>query len=98
MKKIVFAALAMCVLGVSAREAAADGMPNPFYQNTSVGNRGLFFRKHPPYDQHFQTPAPLLGAYYAPPYAGGGMVNPYFPVPQVPVAPVQVPPVKIEKK
>ena len=30
-----------------------------------------------PYNAHFMTPAPLQGAYYAPP-TGGGMVNPYF--------------------
>jgi len=114
MKKFVFAALAMCVLGVSAREAAADGLPSPFLQNSRSGNRGLFFRKHPvpafqaapwysywPYDQHFMTPSPLQGAYYAPPYAGGGMVNPYFPTPQPPAMAVPVPATtvpKVEKK
>lgn len=32
-----------------------------------------------PYNAHFMTPAPLQGAYYAPPTHGGYPVNPYFP-------------------
>ena len=32
-----------------------------------------------PYNAHFMTPAPLPGAYYAPPTAGGMFANPYFP-------------------
>lgn len=57
-----------------------------------------------PYDGHFMTPAPIGGAFYGAPNAGGGPANPYFPgagyggygglpggpIP-VPVAPVPVP-------
>jgi hypothetical protein len=32
-----------------------------------------------PYNAHFMTPAPLTGAYYAPPPVGGMFANPYFP-------------------
>jgi hypothetical protein len=32
-----------------------------------------------PYNAHFMTPAPLTGAYYAPPSGPGMSVNPYFP-------------------
>ena len=41
------------------------------------------------------TPAPLAGAFYAPPYAGGYLMNPYFPAtgyPAYPGAPIGVPP------
>jgi hypothetical protein len=34
-----------------------------------------------PYDAHFQTPAPIMGAYYAPPIGGNFPVQPYFPAP-----------------
>jgi hypothetical protein len=40
-----------------------------------------------PYDAHFQTPAPIFGAYYAPPIGGNFPVQPYFPAP-IGVAPV----------
>lgn len=32
-----------------------------------------------PYDAHFQTPAPVTGAFYGPPGPGNFPVNPYFP-------------------
>jgi len=32
-----------------------------------------------PYDGHFQTPAPVQGAFYGPPTAGNFPVNPYYP-------------------
>ncbi|MFM8272912.1 MAG: hypothetical protein ACKODX_11340 [Gemmata sp.] len=32
-----------------------------------------------PYDGHFMTPAPVTGAFYAPPITGNFPVNPYFP-------------------
>lgn len=100
MKRFLFAAVALCVL---AATASADGIPSPFFQGKP--KRGLFFMKHPvpafqaapwylywPYTSHFQTPAPLGGPFYAPPYSGGGLVNPYFPtaphaMPAVPVPP-----------
>ena len=31
-----------------------------------------------PYDGHFQTPAPVSGAFYGPPTQGNFPVNPYF--------------------
>ena len=34
-----------------------------------------------PYDAHFMTPAPLQGAYYAPPMMGNYPAQPYFPSP-----------------
>jgi len=103
MKKLLFAAVALCVLAATARDASADGIPSPFYQGAP--KRGMFFKKHPvpafqaapwysywPYTSHFQTPSPLQGAFYAPPYGGGGMMNPYFPahggaMPVIPVPP-----------
>lgn len=44
-----------------------------------------------PYHAHFMTPAPLGGAYYGPP-AAGGMVNPYFPAAPAYAAPAQANP------
>lgn len=38
-----------------------------------------------PYDAHFQTPAPIFGAYYAPPIGGNFPVQPYFPAPAMPI-------------
>jgi hypothetical protein len=35
-----------------------------------------------PYDAHFMTPAPMQGAFYAPPMMGNYPVQPYFPTPQ----------------
>jgi hypothetical protein len=41
-----------------------------------------------PYDAHFMTPAPIGGAFYAPPIPGNFPVQPYFPAPAfVPPAP-----------
>ena len=89
-----------------ASDARADGCAGgPFCQNNHRGPFGGFFFKQPvpafqaapwylywPYNAHFQTPAPLSGAYYAPPYTGGHMVNPYFPAPQYQGVPPGVPP------
>jgi hypothetical protein len=88
MKKIVFAA-AMSLLGLTSAAQAA-GCDSPFCQGSG---KGLFgggggplpaFQAAPwylywPYNQHFMTPSPMQGAYSAPPYHGGGLVNPYFP-------------------
>ena len=41
-----------------------------------------------PYDGHFLTPAPIGGAFYAPPVPGNFPVNPYFPQPSVPYGPI----------
>jgi hypothetical protein len=80
---------------VLASDARAQGCNGPFCQPPPTTGGGLFhklFVKQPlpafqaapwylywPYNAHFMTPAPLTGAYYAPPTAGGVMVNPYFP-------------------
>jgi hypothetical protein len=95
MKKLVItAALAVAAVGLFA-DAASANHPGPYCATgqCNSGHRwGTFFGKHPmpafqaapwylywPYNAHFQTPAPLAGPYYAPPYAGGQLVNPYFP-------------------
>ena len=95
MKKLLLALAA--VLGAVASSTpvrANGGCPGPFCQ--PAGPRIPFFRQSPvpafqaapwylyyPYNAHFQTPAPMQGAFYAPPGGGtGGMVNPYFPAPQ----------------
>ena len=86
------AAAATAVLSTDARAAGCNGPlcspPPAAYTGGLFG----FFKKQPlpafqaapwylyyPYNAHFMTPAPLTGAYYAPPTAGGVMVNPYFP-------------------
>ena len=64
---------------------------------------GTFFQPYPapvvqaapwylyfPYNAHFMTPGPIQAPFFAPPYTGGAMVNPYFPAP-VYVAPVLPP-------
>lgn len=105
MKKLFLAA----VLGVAGYAGTADasGCGNPFCQTHSGTGFGLFhkqpvpaFQAAPwylywPYNAHFQTPAPMTGAFAAPPYGGQGLVNPYFPAagyggyaaPAAPVAP-----------
>jgi hypothetical protein len=87
MKKIAFAIAALAAL---ASQAQADGFcSGPFCQkNNGRGAHGYpTFQAAPwylywPYNQHFMTPAPLMGAYYAPPSHGGTLVSPYFPAPQ----------------
>jgi hypothetical protein len=39
-----------------------------------------------PYDAHFMTPAPMTGAYYAPPI-GAYPIQPFFPQPTIGYAP-----------
>jgi len=93
MKKLSFAfALAMLGVGSMAADSLANG-PGPFCSGPGCApKRFALFQKQPlpafqaapwynywPYDAHFQSAAPLTGPYYAPPYTGGGMVNPYFP-------------------
>ena len=99
MKKLIVIA-AVLAGALLASDARADGCSGgPFCQN-GKGWFGTAFFKQPvpafqaapwylywPYNAHFQTPAPLTGAYYAPPYAGGYMVNPYFPAAGYPVPP-----------
>ena len=95
MKKLLLAlAAALGAVASSTPARANGGCPGPFCQ--PAGPRIPFFRQSPvpafqaapwylyyPYNAHFQTPAPMMGAFYAPPGGGmGGMVNPYFPAPQ----------------
>ncbi|MGL6076928.1 MAG: hypothetical protein ACRC8S_22460 [Fimbriiglobus sp.] len=94
MKKLFLALAAAVALMSGVNVASANGCPGgPFCQQP--GPRIPFFRNTPvpafqaapwymyfPYNGHFQTPAPVYGAFYAPPMGGAGMMNPYFPAPQ----------------
>ncbi len=95
LKKLLLAVAAAVGLIASQGVAPAQGCSSPFCGGQGAGPRLPFFRQSPvpafqaapwylyyPYNAHFQTPAPMFGAYYAPPGSGyGGMVNPYFPSP-----------------
>ena len=105
MKKLIVAAV-LAVLGVGsiAADAMANG-PGPYCTGPGCAPRRTgIFHKYPmpafqaapwylywPYDAHFQSAAPLGGQFYAPPYAGGGLVNPYFPAQPAPYAPNPAP-------
>ena len=93
MKKLLFVLIAALGLLGSASPATAGGQANPFNGPPSNGLLFPLFKRQPlpafqaapwylywPYNNHFQTPAPLGGAYYGPPAAGGnfGGGNPYF--------------------
>jgi hypothetical protein len=77
--------------------------PNPvfsgFFAHFRGGNVLPVFQAAPwylywPYDAHFLTPAPMQGAFYAPPIYGNYSAQPYFPSPQPQwVAPAGTPPV-----
>ncbi len=92
MKKLCLMALlaGAGLLGQTA-DAAAAGYPGcsncqgagprlPFFRQTaSPAFQAAPWYSYWPYNSHFMTPAPLTGAYYAPPGGGaGGMQNPYF--------------------
>ena len=92
MKHLLLAVVAVAGLLALDRPAAANGFQGPFGPRN--GPFLPFFRQTPvpafqaapwylyyPYNAHFQTPAPMFGAYYAPPMGGmgGGMTNPYLP-------------------
>lgn len=107
----VFFALALGVtafLATASDSQANGGCPGgPYCQQN--GPRLRFFGQTPvpafqaapwylyyPYNGHFMTPAPLMGAGSYPGAAyGGGMVNPYFPAPNgyygVPAGPTAMP-------
>lgn len=102
MKKLIIIAAVAASIDVTATQASAAGCASPFCQGPGF-TWGSLFQRQPvpafqaapwylywPYNAHFQTPAPLTGPYYAPPYNGAGLVNPYFPAqpPVYPVAPV----------
>src|SRR5687768_15496718 len=92
MKKLLIIAAVALGVGASATEGLAAGGASPFCQNCGNNQRGMFLFRSPmpafqaapwylywPYNAHFMTPSPLTGPYYAPPYSGGQLVNPYFP-------------------
>ncbi|CAN5288898.1 hypothetical protein BH11PLA2_BH11PLA2_10680 [soil metagenome] len=87
MKKFVFAVAAI-VVAMTANTAFAGGCSGPYCQGAAKHSGGKpVFQAAPwylywPYNAHFQTPAPMMGAYYAPPSAGGMLQSPYFPAPQ----------------
>jgi hypothetical protein len=101
MKKLFAIAAATVGVAALASDASAAGCASPFCGGAGGGRPGGLFMKQPlpafqaapwylywPYNAHFQTPSPLTGPYYAPPYSGGALHNPYFPAQQyAPVAP-----------
>jgi hypothetical protein len=83
MKKMLLIAAA---LFAASAEVNAGGCQGPWCQGRGHGSAGPAFQAAPwymywPYNAHFQMPAPLVGAYYAPPGVGGMMQSPYFPAP-----------------
>jgi hypothetical protein len=91
MKKFILSAV---LLLVAANISDAGGGPFSVYpgQQQKPGPFARFFGQQPmpafqaapwylyyPYNAHFMTPAPLTGAFYAPPVGGGTQSNPYFP-------------------
>lgn len=81
MKRLLFAAY---VLAVMATDALAGGGCGPWCQGRGHGGGQAAFQAAPwylywPYNQHFQTPSPMMGAWYGPPSYGGTLQNPYFP-------------------
>jgi hypothetical protein len=93
MKKLIVAAAAVALFALSVPTASAAGCQGVACQNpgqSAAGAFARFFGKQPlpafqaapwylywPYNAHFQTPAPRMGQYYAPPT--GPIANPYFP-------------------
>ena len=82
MKKLIFA---IAVIAAFASEALAGGCTGPWCQGKNKSPYGQpVFQAAPwylywPYNAHFQTPSPMMGAYYAPPSHGGMLQSPYFP-------------------
>lgn len=85
MKKLILA-VAVAALAGSQALAFGNGCQNGSCNRRPGGGMPAFqaapWYLYWPYNQHFMTPAPLMGAYYAPPSAGGMLVSPYFPAPQ----------------
>ena len=89
---VAIAMVAATVVDVRAGGCSGPGCPQSAAPSTyPQGPFAKLFGKNPlpafqaapwylywPYNGHFQTPAPLMGAYYAPP-SGPAMGNPYFP-------------------
>jgi len=88
MKKWTLAAVLAFIASSASQAPAWDGpfaasKPSP----SGYGKAVPVFQAAPwylywPYDAHFLTPAPVYGAYYAPPMMGNYPVQPYFPTPQ----------------
>ena len=108
MKKWILTAAVVCAaLGASEAQAGdiyGPQKPSPF-SNHPKGSYSSYGRTLPvfmaapwylywPYDAHFMTPAPMQGAFYAPPVMGNYPVQPYFPTPQY-VAPQGQAPLQI---
>jgi hypothetical protein len=93
MKKVLLSLAALATMSMLASDASAFGngpfqaaprnYPGPFARLLAPQPLPAFqaapWYLYWPYNAHFMTPAPLTGAYYAPPTAGGMMVNPYLP-------------------
>lgn len=90
MKKLLVLLAAGIGALATASTASAAGHANPFNANTHNSPFAKFFKKTPlpafqaapwytywPYNNHFQTPAPLPG--HDVPNPGQGWMNPYFP-------------------
>jgi len=92
-RKILFAAAV--TLGVAGSESTAQAQcRGPGCNQSSYSTLGQFLGRggqlptyqaapwylYWPYDAHFQTPAPVTGAWYGPPNCRAPM-NPYFPAP-----------------
>lgn len=89
MKKLILSVVALAAMSGVASAAGGPFSATPGQQQHQgplarlLGKQPLpAFQAAPwylywPYNSHFMTPAPLTGAYYAPPTAGN--VNPYFP-------------------
>ncbi len=100
----VLAVAAALALGATASPASANGgcsgpfcnqpkYPTLFGAFAGLSHKQPVFQAAPwylywPYDAHFLTPAPVGGAFYGPPGPGNFPVNPYFPQPNAPHAPV----------
>lgn len=83
MKKFLIAVVAAAAV---ASQADAGGVcKGPFGGKGGAHGQPVFqaapWYLYWPYNAHFQMPAPLTGAYYAPPSAGGMLFSPYFPAP-----------------
>ena len=72
----------------SCGHSGSHGWPAPTTLFGSHHNKPTFqaapWYNYWPYDGHFLTPAPVSGAFSAPPLTGNFPVNPYFPGPAMP--------------
>jgi hypothetical protein len=92
MKKLIVAAVALMAIAANEVQAWGGGCNGPYcggYHGPAGYSQPVFqaapWYLYGPYNGHFQTAAPLTGAFYAPPSTGGMLVSPYYPAPQPPV-------------